>query len=134
MKNFDTCKECHLKNKGEKKKENAAGAFGQEEFAFFSALKQEDEILGKAEVGAFETKRPSYKDILVKGNNAAKKIDNFTFDHQKGWVKERNDPHPKLKVKLQIDPKDWEEKGLVAPKVGLMTEETVADTELWVIF
>lgn len=78
------------------------------------------------QVGRFS--KQSFSDVVKKKTNSSITLDNFTFDHEKGWVQQPNDPHPKLHIKLEVDPEDWKARGLLCPKVGSLNISVVADS------
>ena len=131
IKAFDICKTCHLKDKAEKAekqggKQQEAGGFGQEPFAFFSGFQQSPEAEDADQIGSFRQK--SFSEAVKGGGNSEIKLNNFVFDHSNGWVERPNDPHPLMRIKLEVDPEDWKMRGLSDPRCKQIEESNEADT------
>ena len=131
IKAFDICKTCHLKDKAEKAekqggKQQEAGGFGQEPFAFFSGFQQSPEAEAADQIGSFPQK--SFSEAVKGGGNSEIKLNNFVFDHSNGWVERPNDPHPLMRIKLEVDPEDWKMRGLSDPRCKQIEESNEADT------
>ena len=78
------------------------------------------------QLGGFLQK--SFSQAVKGGGNSKIKLNNFVFDHSNGWVERPNDPHPVMKIKLEVDPEDWKTRGLLDPRCKQLETSTVADT------